>query len=149
MWKAYHSASKAKKKKLKYIYDQPKMVWRGAWTTDKDIYKKTKACIEVSQKGDPNAVGQLAVFRLEPWYTKARTGKPTKAQRKSYKRWVKNQTRAIGDTPTIIVLQPDMAFLMTAKLRGNLNRYNSGKMTMNLTGYLLEAVRSTFPQRPV
>lgn len=114
--RGYEQARGGDRDALRWLYGQPKTLWMGKWINDGDIYRKTREYIEDSQKGNPKAVVHLAAFRLEPWYTGSYRGRPNSAQQASYRRWVDEQARAIGDqTPTIIVLQPDMPFLMTAQ----------------------------------
>ena len=114
---------KAKNRKwVEKLVNIPKVGWTGKWTPDSKIYESTKNYIRDSQNGDPTKVVALASFRLDPWYTRARTGNPSAAQVASYKRWATQQAKAIGSTPTIVVLQPDMPFLMTARHRAKYQR---------------------------
>lgn len=100
---------------VEQLVNIPKVGWMGKWQSDTQIFESTKNYIRDTQQGDPTKVVAIASFRLDPWYTQARTANPSAANVASYKRWIRNQVRAIGKTPTIIVLQPDMPFLMTAR----------------------------------
>ncbi|MFC6152943.1 glycoside hydrolase family 6 protein [Nocardioides yefusunii] len=116
-WQALtRTGVKAKNKPyVQQLVNIPKVGWMGAWQADDVVYESTKNYIRDTQQGDPTKIVAIASFRLDPWYTEARTANPSAANIASYKRWIRNQVRAIGNTPTIIVLQPDMPFLMTAK----------------------------------
>lgn len=110
-WKAYEQASGTKKKHLGYIANNPKPRWMGAWIGDNDIARVTKAYIENSQRGNKDAWVQMTIFRMDPWYTESQHKVPTKKQIRSYKKWIRNSAKAIGDTKTILILQPDSTFL--------------------------------------
>lgn len=114
-WVGYQQASRRNKPHIAKIVEQPKTSWMGAWIPDDQIYDRTRDYIENSQAGDPRKVVTIASFRMQPWYHAARRGKPTRAQTRSYRRWISEQVRAIGSTPTIVIVQPDMPFLMTAR----------------------------------
>ena len=110
-WTAYEKANKAQRADLKWFIDQPRATWMGAWIPDNQIAAKTKKYIELSQNGDPDALVQMTIFRMQPWYTESQKKVPTKKQITSYKRWIRASAAAIGDTPTALMLQPDSTFL--------------------------------------
>lgn len=112
-WSAYNRAGKTRKAELQWFIDQPRAGWMGAWIPDNQIADKTRKYIELSQNGNPDALVQLTIFRMDPWYTASKTKVPTKKQRASYKRWIRASAAAIGDTPTALMLQPDSTFLRT------------------------------------
>src|SRR5690606_21152596 len=109
-WSAYNRAGKTRKAELQWFIDQPRAGWMGAWIPDNQIADKTRKYIELSQNGNPDALVQLTIFRMDPWYTASKTKVPTKKQRASYKRWIRASAAAIGDTPTALMLQPDSTF---------------------------------------
>lgn len=51
--------------------------------------------VESSQGGDPEALVQMAVFRMQPWGRTACRRGPTAAQETSYRRWIQNLTTGI------------------------------------------------------
>ena len=110
-WKAYEGASSKQKDQLQWFIDQPKAAWFGAWVPENEVDKRIKRYIELSQAGDKNAMVQLTIFRMKPWYTESQHRQPTKSEIASYKRWIKLSAKAIGDTPTALFLQPDSTFL--------------------------------------
>lgn len=112
-WTAYDRAGKRRQAELQWFIDQPRAGWMGKWIPDHEIAARTKKYIELSQRGDPDALVQLTIFRMDPWYTASQTKVPTKKQVRSYKRWIRRSARAIGDTPTALMLQPDSTFLRT------------------------------------
>ncbi|GGD22571.1 glycoside hydrolase family 6 protein [Nocardioides daphniae] len=123
---AYERANAVQRADLKWMIDQPRAGWMGAWIPDHEIAAKTKRYIELSQNGNPDALVQITIFRMHPWYTESRTKAPTKKQIASYKRWIKASAAAIGDTPTALMLQPDSTFLRTVpnfKLSAGLIRF--------------------------
>lgn len=140
-WKGYENASASQQEQLQWFIDQPKAGWQGAWIPDNQIYDRTKTYIAASQAGDRNALVQLTIFRMDPWYTDSITRKPTKAQRASYKKWIRESARAIGSTRTAIFLQPDSTFLRMVpdfKMSAGLIRYAAKKYGAlpNTTVYL-------------
>ena len=125
-WKGYLAASSANKKRLQWFVDQPKAAWYGTWVPNGEVTKRIKRYIQLSRAGDPNALVQLTIFRMNPWYDASRTKVPTKAQIASYKKWIRLSAKAIGKTRTALYLQPDSTFLRTVpnfKLSASLIRY--------------------------
>lgn len=125
-WKGYEAASESEKDQLQWFIDQPKAAWFGSWVPEDEVDKRIKRYIELSQAGDPDALVQITIFRMKPWYTESRHRQPTKAEVASYKRWIKLSARAIGDTKTALFLQPDSTFLRTVpnfKLSSSLIRF--------------------------
>lgn len=125
-WKYYSKASSAEQDRLQWFMDQPKAGWYGSWVATSNVEQTFKRYIETSQAGDPNALVQITVFRMNPWYTASKHKKPTKKQIADYKKWIRLSARAIGDTRTALFLQPDSTFLRTVpdfKLSSSLIRY--------------------------
>lgn len=111
-WAPYVAAKGADKTALGKIALRPKMKWFGAWQSDRTIAESVRNYIENSQEGDPNVLVQMTVFRMDPWYTDACKALPTKAQQESYRLWIRRFAKAVGKTPTAIVLQPDLPFVL-------------------------------------
>lgn len=125
-WTGYENARPKQQAKLQWFVDQPKAQWFGAWIPVKDIAARTRRYIELSQAGDPDALVQMTIFRMDPWYRASRTKKPTKKQVRQYKKWIRASAAAIGDTRTALFLQPDATFLRTVpdfKLSSGLLRF--------------------------
>lgn len=89
---------------------QPKSSWFGKWIADEQIAGVIERYIENSQGGDPEALVQFAVFRMDPWGSRECRRVPTKAERRSYRTWIDNAAGAVGNTPAAIVIQPDSPF---------------------------------------
>ena len=113
-WAPYVKATGKRKARLATIALAPKAKWFGAWIPDRDIASKVEDYIATSQEGNPDALVQLAVFRMDPWEHEACRRLPTKAEKKSYRVWTRRFARAVGDTPTALILQPDGPFALCA-----------------------------------
>ncbi|GAA5146660.1 hypothetical protein GCM10023340_17870 [Nocardioides marinquilinus] len=113
-WDPYVRASGATKRTLAVIALAPKAKWMGHWIPDGEIYSRTRDYIANAQAGDPETLVQMTMFRMVPWEQETCRRLPTKAEQASYKRWTDSFARAIGRTPTAIVLQPDGPFALCA-----------------------------------
>jgi hypothetical protein len=113
-WNPYVQATGHRKKLLGYIAHQPIAHWFGSWNPDAKVAGQIRGYIANAQHGDPNALVQLSIFRMEPWEHAICTRLPTKAERASYKQWVDRVAHAIGKTPMAIILQPDGPFALCA-----------------------------------
>ena len=113
-WAPYARATGEAKEQLAKIALAPKATWFGSWTPDHEIAKKVASYIRDSQAGDPTALVQMAVFRMEPWEHDACRRLSTRAEVASYKRWTDEFASAVGATPTAIILQPDGPFALCA-----------------------------------
>ena len=113
-WLAWNQATGAAKRHLWYIARQPRDHWFGHWNPDDRIHDQVKEYIADSQRGNPDALVQMAIFRVVPWEHDACRRLPTKAERTSYKHWINRFAAAVGNTPTAIVLQPDGPFALCA-----------------------------------
>jgi endoglucanase len=113
-WNAYRRASGTAKRLLGYIAKKPKDHWFGHWNANGRVVRQVHQYIARSQHGNPNALVQLAVFRVVPWEREACTRLPTRGERASYKQWIDRFARALGKTPTAIILQPDGPFALCA-----------------------------------
>ncbi|GAB2754077.1 glycoside hydrolase family 6 protein [Nocardioides salsibiostraticola] len=89
---------------------RPKSAWFGSWIADNKIAEVLDRYIVTSQGGNPEALVQFAVFRMDPWESAACKRTPTLAEQRSYKTWIQNAAAAVGDTPAAIVIQPDSPF---------------------------------------
>jgi hypothetical protein len=113
-WVAWNDATGTAKKRLAYIAKKPKDHWFGHWNPNDKVAVQVRDYIRSSQAGNPDALVQMAIFRVVPWEHEACTRLPTKAERRSYRHWIDHVAAAVGDTPTAIVLQPDGPFALCA-----------------------------------
>jgi endoglucanase len=113
-WTAWNQATGTAKTHLAYIAGQPKDHWFGHWNPNDKIADQVRDYIANSQDGNPDALVQMAIFRVVPWEHDACNRLPTKAERASYRQWIDRFAAAVGSTPTAIVLQPDGPFALCA-----------------------------------
>jgi endoglucanase len=113
-WVAWNNATGTAKTRLAYIANKSRDHWFGHWNPNDKIADQVRDYIAESQDGNPNALVQMAIFRVVPWEHDACKRLPTKAERASYKQWIDRFAGAVGDTPTAIVLQPDGPFALCA-----------------------------------
>jgi endoglucanase len=113
-WTAYRQASGKAKRRLAYIAQTPKAHWFGHWNDNDKVIRQVHDYIANAQDGNPNALVQMAVFRVVPWEHDACRRLPTAAEQASYKQWVKRFAAAVGNTPTAVILQPDGPFALCA-----------------------------------
>jgi endoglucanase len=113
-WNPYVQATGHQKKLLGYIAHQPIAHWFGSWIPNDKIAQQVHAYVANAQGGNPDALVQLTVFRMEPWEHEVCSRLPTKDEQASYKRWVNRFAAALGNTPAAIILQPDGPFALCA-----------------------------------
>lgn len=114
-WAAYQQSSGRQKRLLGRIALQPTARWFGAWIPDGRIASTVDTYLEAATGGDPDVLAQLTVFRVVPWEQAACQRLPTKAERASYKRWIRRFVAAVGDEQrAAVVLQPDGPFAQCA-----------------------------------
>jgi len=113
-WTAWTQATGTAKDLLAYIALKPKDHWFGHWNPDDKVGDQVRDYIADSQDGNPDALVQMAIFRVVPWEHDACRRLPTQAERASYRQWIDRFAAAIGNTPTAIVLQPDGPFALCA-----------------------------------
>jgi hypothetical protein len=111
VWRPYDQATGKQKRLLRKIALRPRTKWYGAFVPDDRIQQTVRDYIAASQDGDAEALVQLAVFRMRPWEHAACERAPRKAERTSYRRWIRNLAAGIGDAHTLVVMQPDGPFL--------------------------------------
>ena len=97
---------------------RPRTKWYGAFVPDTSIRSSVRSYIASSQNGDPDKLVQIAVFRMTPWEGAACKRRSTLPEKRSYKRWINELAAGIGDTPMLVVMQPDMPFLWCTPDRG-------------------------------
>lgn len=111
-WPPYQRATGAEKELLAKIALRPKAKWFGAWVRDGDIQRTVETYIANSTGGDESVLVQMAVFRMVPWEHDACKRLPTKAQKASYRRWIRGFARGVGDAHAALILQPDGPFAL-------------------------------------
>ncbi|HEY3531291.1 MAG TPA: glycoside hydrolase family 6 protein [Nocardioides sp.] len=110
-WQPYVNASGTRKQKLATIALAPKAKFFGAWIPDSEIAEKVRQYVANATGGDPDVLVQLTLFRMVPWESEACQRLPTKAERRSYRRYVDIVAQTLGDTHAAVILQPDGPFL--------------------------------------
>jgi len=113
-WAPYTLATGKEKKLLGKIALQPKAKWFGNWIPNNDIADKVHAYIDNATGGDPDVMVHMTLFRMNPWEQDACARLPTKAEKASYKQYVRRFARAVGDAHAAVVLQPDGPFALCA-----------------------------------
>ena len=113
-WAPYEKATGHRKKLLSRIALRPKAKWFGAWIADRDIKRKVHEYVQNATGGDDDVLVQLTLFRLVPWEQETCQRLPTRAEKESYRRWMRRFTTALGDTRAAVVLQPDGPFALCA-----------------------------------
>ncbi len=113
-WGPYASSSGETRSLLGRIVLQPRSKWFGSWIPDGQIEEKVRGYIQNAQDGDPDALVQLATFRMKPWEHDACRSLPSAAQAAGYRAWTDALARGIGDSPVAITLQADGPFALCA-----------------------------------
>ncbi|WP_406833146.1 glycoside hydrolase family 6 protein [Pedococcus sp. KACC 23699] len=149
-WPPYAAATGTNKTLLGKIALRPKAVWFGAWIPNKDIAARTRSYISNAQAGNPEALVQIAVFRMVPWEGEACKRLPTAAEQASYKQWTDLMAGAIGSAHTAIILQPDGPFALCAPgkslVPSSLIKYSAKKFSsLPHTSVYIDAGSSDWP----
>lgn len=114
MYPAWRTARGRARRLLAKIALRPTAHWFGAWDSDATAGDLARQYIRASTQGHPDALTQVAVFRLDPWEQPACSQLPTAAQQASYKAWIDNFATGIGDSRIALILQPDLPFASCA-----------------------------------
>ncbi len=107
---AYRQASGEDKRLLGLIALRPRVRWFGSWYPDSQAESTARDYIANATHGNPNALAQLAVFRLVPWEGAACHAIASTAQASSYKQWIDAFAAGIGSSRVALILQPDLPF---------------------------------------
>jgi endoglucanase len=105
---AFETASGPVRQLLGLVALRPRMRWFGAWYSDPR--RVARQYIANVTAGNPNALAQMAVFRLVPWEGEACQRLPTPAEQAQYKSWIDGFAAGIGSGRVAMVLQPDLPF---------------------------------------
>lgn len=111
-WRAYQGARGDLRALLARIAETPRAMWFGNWIGVRSIGAKVRAYIADSQRGNKNALVQMAIFRVVPWEHAACGRNPSGREAADYRAWIDNFATAVGRTHTAIVLQPDGPFAL-------------------------------------
>jgi endoglucanase len=111
LYSAWQSASGADKQLLAKEALQPLMYWFGIWNQDSLAGQVAQQYIQAQTNGNPAVLSQMAIFRADPWEGASCRELPTAEQVASYKDWINNWARGIGNARVVMDLQPDMPFL--------------------------------------
>ncbi len=132
-WLPYTRASGRKKRLLGEIALAPKAKWFGSWISNSRVKRTVRAYVQNAQAGDPEALVQMAVFRMQPWEREACRRLPTKKEKRSYKQWIRRFAAGTGDAHAAIILQPDGPFALcvprNSKLPSRLVKYAAKKLS--------------------
>lgn len=120
------AATGAKKELLAKVALRPRMRWFGAWYPTETVTRTIREYVENSQGGNPDAVVQLAIFRIFP-YGEQKLDRPlTQRDRTAYRAWVDRVAEGIGSARVSLVLEPDLALALEGwrpEVRLALTRY--------------------------
>ncbi|MGO9974070.1 MAG: glycoside hydrolase family 6 protein [Solirubrobacteraceae bacterium] len=114
VYPAYQAARGRNRQLLAKIALVSSVHWFGAWDTDGTAGTVAHSFIEQSTDGNPDALTQIAVFRLDPWEQQACSALPDAAQQAGYRTWINNFAAGIGDSRVMLILQPDLPFALCA-----------------------------------
>ena len=107
---AWQAATGDAKAQLAKVALQPHVIWFTSADGDAaSAARNVRSYIADIQRGDPDVLVQLAVFRQWPEGEGARDKPLTQAQQDAYRRWIDAVAAAIGTTPVAMVLEPDLA----------------------------------------
>ena len=118
---AYRAASGTERDLLAKLALQPKAVWLGSWWSADKLQKVVGRYIETAQAGNPEALVQMATFRMEPWGQEACRRVSTEQEQREYRAWFDALAAAIGDAHVAVVQQPDAPLVMCAPRRSKVH----------------------------
>jgi endoglucanase len=107
---AYRAASGGDRQLLAKIALRPRVRWFGSWYSDDRARATAREYLADVTAGRPDALAQMAVFRVEPWEGEACRRIPSAAEQASYKRWIDGFAAGIGSARVALILQPDLPF---------------------------------------
>jgi endoglucanase len=118
VYPAYQGATGQNRTLLARIALRPRMTWFGPWISDGGAQQTAQQYIADQAGGNPEALAQIAIFRVDPWESAACVKAPTAAQQASYKSWINGFAQGIGSSRVALVLQPDLPFALCAPGHG-------------------------------
>lgn len=105
---AYRAARGQTRKLIGRVALRPRVRWFGPQYGDPR--RAARDYIANVTAGDPQALAQLAVFRLVPWEGEACRRLPSPGERVAYRRWIDGFAAGIGGARVALILQPDLPF---------------------------------------
>jgi endoglucanase len=152
VWSSYVAAGGGTRKLLGDIALRPTAQWFGAWVAGADAEGAAQRDIAETTNGNPDALTQIALFRLDPWEQAACSSRPDAANVASYEGWINAFAQGIGSARTAIVLQPDLAFVDCSPGASTYERevaYAARRLSgLPHTTVYLDAGARYFPMRP-
>src|ERR1700761_7316555 len=117
---AYRAATGRDRTLLAKIALRPRVRWFGAWYPTAAIEGTVRDYIADATGGNPNALAQVAVFRLVPWEHAACGRLPTAGEQADYRAWIDAFAAGIGSARVALILQPDLPFALCGPHRSKL-----------------------------
>ena len=115
---AYESARGADRQLLGRIALRPLAFWFGDWFSDSYARTAIEQYIASVTAGNPSALAQVAVFRLDPWEQQACSQVPGAGAQGSYRHWIDSFAAGIGESRVALILQPDLPFAVCSPNQG-------------------------------
>lgn len=109
LWPTYARSTGATRSLLGTIALRPRARWYSAYIPTSKIASKIHTDVKQEQHGDPRVQVWMALFRLWPHAESAYRKPMSQADMNAYKSWMRATARAIGDTRSAVVLEPDLA----------------------------------------
>jgi endoglucanase len=117
---AYRAATGRNRRLLAKIALRPRARWFGAWYPTSGIERTVRSYIANATGGNPAALAQVAVFRLDPWEDAACGRLPTAGEQAAYRQWINAFAAGIGSSRVALILQPDLPFALCVPHRSKL-----------------------------
>lgn len=108
VYRAYQHASGTQRRLLGKVALRPRVRWFGGWIPTRDVTGEVKGFISTVQNGDPNAVVQMATFRLWRGGESHKNLPLSSAWQTAYRRWVNAVARGIGSARVMIIVEQDL-----------------------------------------
>jgi endoglucanase len=109
---SWHAATGERKALLAKLALQPRVRWfTGGHSPTNKIRVKVRDYVHEQQAGDPDALVQLALFRIFVGGESDRGSALSATEQADYKAWIQEAARGIGSARTVVILEPDAALL--------------------------------------
>lgn len=105
----YAAATGKTKQVLGRVALHPRAVWYNNLDDMWHVAVRLRQLIADTQHGDPNALVQLSIFREYPDGESRKNVPLTPAEQQAYRDWTDVVAQTIGNTRTLLVLEPDLA----------------------------------------
>jgi endoglucanase len=114
VWPAYQAAHGTNRRLLAKLALRSSVHWFGGWISDGSARSVARTYIDEDTGGNPNALSQIAVFRVDPWESAACSTLPDPAGQASYRQWIDSFAAGIGGSRVAMIVQPDLPFALCA-----------------------------------